>query len=309
VTPQNPWLRRIALACPLAVLLLALASGPAWAASGLNPLLPNAVSDNGHDLYNLYLLISPFAILIFVLVEGLLIAIIVKFRRKKLPASYVPPQWRSNMRLEITWTLVPFLILCVIGVASFITLQHDFVEPAAASNNLTISVSGHRYGWVFTYPQGFTVKSEGITATPVVIPVDELVRLQLQSTDVIHGFWVPDLTGKTDLVPGYTNYTWIKVHQTGEWRGQCTELCGPGHYSMQLRVKAVSQSDFDAWVAQQTAGPQQTTSSQSTPSASPSVSASPSPSPGASASPSTSPSAPTGLLPAPGSSPTPSPSS
>jgi cytochrome c oxidase subunit 2 len=276
---------------------MVLASGPTWAATGLSPLLPNAVSDNGHDLYNLYLLISPFAILVFLLVEGLLITVIIKYRRTKLPANYRPPQWHGNTRLEITWTLLPFLILCVIGAVSFATLQKDFVEPAAAGDNMTISVTGHQFGWVFQYPQGFTVKSDGISATPMVIPVDKLVRLQLQSNDVIHGFWVPELMGKTDLVPGYTNYTWINVHQTGEWRGQCTELCGAGHYSMQLRVKAVSQSDFDAWAAQQTA------QSQATPTPSPSAS------PSAAASPSASPSASPGASTAPGRSPSPSPSS
>jgi cytochrome c oxidase subunit II len=306
VTPQNAWLRRIALASPLALLLLAPTSGPAWAATGLSPLLPNGLSDNGHDLYNLYLLISPFAILVFVLVEALLIAIIIKYRRKRLPADYKPPQWHSNMRLEITWTLVPFLILCVIGVASFATLQKDFVEPAAASDNMTISVSSHRFGWSYQYPQGFSVKSDGITATPMVIPVDVLVRLQLESTDVIHGFWVPDLTGKTDLVPGYTNYTWLRVHQTGEWRGQCTELCGDGHYSMQLRVKAVSQADFNSWAAKQKASAQATPSASSS---SASASASSSGSPGASASPGVSPSALPGAASAPGSGPTPSPRS
>jgi cytochrome c oxidase subunit 2 len=276
---------------------MVLASGPTWAATGLSPLLPNAVSDNGHDLYNLYLLISPFAILVFLLVEGLLITVIIKYRRTKLPANYRPPQWHGNTRLEITWTLLPFLILCVIGAVSFATLQKDFVEPAAAGDNMTISVTGHQFGWVFQYPQGFTVKSDGISATPMVIPVDKLVRLQLQSNDVIHGFWVPELMGKTDLVPGYTNYTWINVHQTGEWRGQCTELCGAGHYSMQLRVKAVSQSDFDAWTAQQTA------QSQATPTPSPSAS------PSAAASPGASPSASPGASTAPGRSPSPSPSS
>jgi cytochrome c oxidase subunit 2 len=129
----------------------------------------------------------------------------------------------------------------------------------------------------------------------MVIPVDMLVRLQLDSKDVIHSFWVPELTGKTDLVPGYTNFTWLRVHQTGEWRGQCTELCGTGHYSMQVRVKAVSQSDFDAWVAQQAR------SAQPTPSASPSSPSGASPSPGAS------PSASPGALSTPGSSPSPLP--
>jgi cytochrome c oxidase subunit II len=284
------------LAFPPALLLVALASGSVWAATGLDPILPIGASDNGHDIYNLYLLISPFAILVFLLIEGLLITIIVKYRRKKLPANYRPPQWHSNRRLEVTWTLLPFLILCVIGGASFITLQRDFVQPAAASDNMTISVTGHQFGWTYQYPQGFSVNSEGFSTKPMVIPVDVLVRLQLDSKDVIHSFWVPELTGKTDLVPGYTNFTWLRVHQTGEWRGQCTELCGTGHYSMQVRVQAVSQSDFDAWVAQQAR------SAQPTPSASPS-----SPSAGASPSPGASPSASPGALSTPGSSPSPLP--
>jgi cytochrome c oxidase subunit 2 len=293
---------RFLLAFPIGLLLLVLAPAPAWAASGLSPTLPNAVSDNGHDLYNLYLLISPFAIVVFILVEGLLLAIIVKFRRKRLPANYKPPQWHSNMRLEITWTIVPILILGVILFASFATLQKDFVEPAAASDNMTISVSGHQFGWDFTYPEGFTISSEGFNTKPMVIPVDVLVRLRLNSKDVIHGFWVPDLMGKTDLVPGYANYTWIRVHQTGEWRGQCTELCGAGHYSMQLRVKAVSQSDYDTWVSQQIAAAQAASNP------SPSPSASPSPSPSAPVSPSPSPSASPAATGAPGRSPSPSPS-
>jgi cytochrome c oxidase subunit 2 len=257
--PRNPWLTRCLLASTLALLLLVAASAPAWAATGLNPIVPRGASVNGRDIYDLYVLISPFAILVFVLVEVLLITIIIRYRRSRLPAGYRPPQWHGNLRLEITWTIIPFLILCVIGGSSFYTLQRDFVEPAAANDNMTISVSGHQFGWVFKYQQGFSVRSDGINATPMVIPTNKVVRLELNSVDVIHGFWVPDLTGKTDLVPGYTNYTWLKVAQTGEWRGQCTELCGSGHYSMQLRVKAVSQSDFETWAAQQQAASQQAT--------------------------------------------------
>src|SRR5207253_80671 len=93
VTPPGPWRLRILLAFPIGLLLLVLAPAPAWAATGLSPTLPNAVSDNGHDLYNLYLLISPFAIVVFLLVEGLLLTIIIRFRRKRLPANYRPPQW------------------------------------------------------------------------------------------------------------------------------------------------------------------------------------------------------------------------
>jgi cytochrome c oxidase subunit 2 len=240
--------RRLVLAVPLALLPVALASAPAWAISGLNPLLPNAKSVNGQHLYDLYLYqITPFALLVFVLVEGLLLAIVIKFRRSRQAAGYKPPQWHGNARLEFAWTLGPILILIFIGWVSFQELQRDFVRPADAVTYMDIGITAHQYGWTYTYPEGFQVKSEGLNAQPMVIPEGKLVRLHLDSTDVIHSFWVPDLMGKTDAVPGYTNYTWIKTTQPGEWRGECAELCGAGHYSMQIRVKAVSDAEYQLW--------------------------------------------------------------
>jgi cytochrome c oxidase subunit 2 len=236
------------LALPLATLLQVAATAPAWAESGLSPLLPNAVSENGQRLYNLYLYqITPFAILVFLLVEGLILTVIIRFRRSKQPPGYTPPQWHSNLRLEIAWTLGPVLVLIFIGIFSFVELQRDFVKPADSVTDLDITVSAHQYGWVYSYPEGFQVKSDGLNPVAMVIPTNKLVRLRIQSTDVIHSFWVPELTGKTDAVPGYDNFSWVKVGQTGEWRGECAELCGAGHYTMQIRVKAVSEADYEAW--------------------------------------------------------------
>ncbi len=276
-------LRRIVLAAPLVTIALlpraALAAG-----SGLSPLLPFGESPNGRNLYDLYNLISIPALVVFFLVEALLLTIIVRDRRRRQGPDYRPPQWHGNTRLEVVWTVLPFLILVVIGTLSFVELQRDFQRPADNATDLDVTVSGHQFGWTYTYPQGVSVSSEGeTTLEPLVVPTGKMVRLRLESVDVIHGFWVPELMGKTDLVPGYENYTWLKIDRPGEWRGQCTELCGRGHNTMQLRVKAVSQEDFDAWVAEQQA-------KQATPSPSPSAGASPSASPSASASPSPSPS-------------------
>lgn len=284
----------------LAIVMLASFSIPAFASgtptsggSGLDPLVPFGYSTNGRDIYDLYtFVISPFAIFIFLLVEGLLLAIIIKFRRSRQPAGYQPPQWHGNNKLEILWTLIPFLILAVIGVQSERVLQKDFVEPAASSNDVNLTITGHQFGWTFSYDDyGFKYQSNSADGktniSAIEIPVHQMVRIRLESVDVIHGFWVPDLTGKTDLVPGYTNYTWLKVSTTGEWRGECTELCGVGHYSMALRVKAVSESDFRSWVAQKKASasspspssPSPSSSPSPTPSASPSAGATPQPSP------------------------------
>ena len=277
--------RRILLAAPLVTIALFLLASPAMAASGsgLNPLLPNAVSPNGQNLYQLYNWISIPALIVFALVETLLIIIIVRDRRKRLAADYRPPQWHGNRPLEVIWTTIPFLLLVAIGYLSFRELQADFVQPAAAENTLDITVQGHQFGWTYTYPDGTKVVQDppAQDKNPMVVPTDRVIRLRMESVDVIHSWWVPELMGKTDTVPGYDNFTWFKVSETGEWRGECAELCGTGHSTMQIRVRAVSPGEFDSWLAQQKA---------KSASPSPGAKPSPSPSPGASPSPSASPS-------------------
>jgi cytochrome c oxidase subunit II len=279
-------LRRLALAAPLVSILFFLPAPALAAGSGLSPLLPPGVSPNGQNLYNLYNLISIPAIIVFVLVEALLLTIVIRDRRRRLGPDYKPPQWHGNTRLEIAWTVAPFLLMVGIGVLSFTELQRDFQRPFGSPSDMEIDVSAHQFGWSYTYPQGFTVSSEGNTAVqPLVVPTGRLVRLKIDSVDVIHSWWVPEIAGKTDAVPGYDNFTWFNIQQVGQYRGECAELCGAGHYSMQIMVKAVTPDDFDAWVAQEQAR-------QATPSPSPSASASasPSPRPSASVSPSPSPS-------------------
>jgi cytochrome c oxidase subunit II len=274
--------RRLLLALLVGVGAVAVAGTPALAAggSGLSPLVPNGASDNGHRLYELYTyLISPFALFVFFLVEGLLLIIILRFRRSRQRPDYQPPQWHGNRAVEVAWTVIPFLILVAIGTFSFIELQRDFVRPADSVTDLDIAVSGHQYGWTYSYPEGFQVKSDGLAASPLVIPTGKLVRLRLQSTDVIHSFWVAELTGKTDLVPGYDNYMWYKVSEPGKWRGECAELCGSGHYTMQILVQAVTPDEYQTWATDQLA------KAKATPSPSAAAGAASSPSPGAPASP------------------------
>jgi cytochrome c oxidase subunit 2 len=282
--------RRLLLAAFVGVGTVLLTAAPALAlgGSGLSPLVPDGRSENGHNIYWLYTyLISPLALIVFVGVEVLLLLVIIRFRRRRQPTDYKPPQWHGNRWFEIGWTVVPFLILCVIGYYSFVELQRDFVRPADSVTDLDITVSAHQFGWTYTYPEGFKVSSEGLSSTPLVIPTGKLVRLRMQSTDVIHSYWVPDLTGKTDTVPGYDNYMWLKVGQPGKWRGECAELCGTGHYTMQILVQAMSSGDYQTWVSDQMTKAKATASPSA--SASPAAGASPGPSPAAS--PSASPSA------------------
>ena len=221
---------------------------------GLSPIFPQPVSPNGQDIYNTYAYISIVAILVFLGVEAALLWVVIKYRRSAQPVGYIPPQIHGNTRMEIVWTIAPLIVVLAISAYSFAELQRDF-QPVAASN-YTIVVSGHQFGWEYDYDNGVVVHQEGsLTSdvTPFVVPVNTLVKLQFRGTDVIHSWWVPAISGKTDAVPGYDNFSWLKIDRVGSWRGECAELCGAGHATMQIIVKSMTQSDFDAWVAKQKA--------------------------------------------------------
>jgi cytochrome c oxidase subunit II len=247
----------MAAAMPALLLLLSACGGE----TGLSPIFPAPVSPNGQHIYLLYQLIAIPAIVIFLLVEVLLAIIIIRFRRSRQPLDYVPPQTHGHTVLEITWTAIPLLIVLAIAGGSFYELTVDFAPSAYANQQMTIDVQGYQFGWKYTYDdiQGgdgkpLEVNQPGITQgepTPLVVPVGKLVRLNMHSENVIHSWWVPAISGKTDAVPGYVNSTYLKIDQPGKWRGECAELCGAGHYTMQIEVQAMNQSDFDAWVGQQ----------------------------------------------------------
>jgi cytochrome c oxidase subunit 2 len=241
---------------PLAILPAVLLLSSCEAPGGVSPIFPTPVSPNGQDIFDTYIGISIPAIIIFIGVELALLWVVIRYRRSKQPAGYIPPQIHGNFRLEVVWTVIPLVVVLAIAVYSFNELQKDF-QPIS-NYDFEVVVSGHQFGWNYTYPQagGFTIHQEGTLAgdvTPFVVPVNSLIRLRLQGTDVIHSWWVPAISGKTDAVPGYDNFTWLKIDRVGMWRGECAELCGVGHSTMQIIVQSMTQSDFDAWVKQQAA--------------------------------------------------------
>jgi cytochrome c oxidase subunit 2 len=221
---------------------------------GVSPIFPTPVSPNGQDIYNTYIGISIPAIIIFGGVEAALLWVVLKYRRSTQPAGYVPPQIHGNNKLEVAWTVAPSIVVLAIAGYSFAELQKDF-QPVTNAD-MTITVQGHQFGWSYTYPDGFTVHQEGTLAgdvTPFVVPTHSLVRLVFESNDVIHSWWVPAISGKTDAVPGYPNYSWLKIDQVGSWHGECAELCGAGHSTMQIIVQSMDRPQYDEWVKQQLA--------------------------------------------------------
>jgi cytochrome c oxidase subunit 2 len=221
---------------------------------GISPIFPTPVSPNGQGIYDTYIGISIIAIIVFIGVEAALLWVVLRYRRAVQPPGYVPPQVHGHNGLEVAWTVVPLLIVLGIAGYSFAELQRDF-QPIS-NQQMTVVVSAHQFGWSYDYGNGVVVDQEGSLTTdvqPFVVPTKTLIKLQIRGTDVIHSWWVPAISGKTDAVPGYDNFTWLKIDQPGKWTGECAELCGVGHASMRIIVQAMDQSDFDTWMSQKKA--------------------------------------------------------
>jgi len=203
-----------------------------------------------------FLLWIIFAISIFVLV--LLLYVIVRFREKKNPN---PSQVTHNTTIEVLWTVVPVVILFVIG---FYSLPLLYATDDTADADITVKVIGRQWYWSYEYPDNgdftfdaFMVPEDELkpgqprllaTDEDLVLPVGKKVRVLVTSSDVLHAFAMPSLGSKVDAVPGRTTETWFQINEPGMYYGQCSELCGAGHAFMPLAIRAVSEAEFNAWV-------------------------------------------------------------
>lgn len=181
---------------------------------------------------------------VFLLVVILLFLAIIRGRRQPGDTSE-PRQNHGNVRLEVVWTVIPFLLVIFIFFLTVRTMN-AVAAPPREDGDLTVRVIGHRWFWEFQYPDlGIT------TANDLIIPEDTNVHLELVSVDVIHSFWVPNLSGKIDVVPGQQNAMWIRADDPGTFMGHCGEYCGMQHANMHFNVIAQPTADFNAWVQAQ----------------------------------------------------------
>lgn len=251
----------------LGVALLSLVFAPEALANFITP--KSGGSPNADAIHSLYMIVLYLAAFVFVVVEGALIYSVYRFRTKK---NRVAAQIHGNTRLEIGWTAAAALILMVLTVVTFIKLPSIINPPNSDADGLalsastteptppngrklTVCVQGRQYIWRFTYGNDCLNNSFAsqlpYSFTTMVVPVHTTIVLTIQSTDVIHSWWVPSLGGKVDAVPGYTTYTWFKALHTGKFRGQCAQLCGSNHAAMIAFVKVVSPAAYTAWAARQ----------------------------------------------------------
>ena len=200
-------MRRTAIAT-LATTVVALATTTVAYAGNAGFLPGEAHSPNAHRIHDAFIFVAIFTGVIFLIVEGALIAFVIKYRRGKRAASVEGPQIHGATRLEIIWTVIPVLILAVIGSFIFYKLPGIADAPkAAAADQTTITIEGHQFYWLFRYPNG------AVSIDQMIAPADEVVNEVVKGYDydVNHSWWVPDLGGKYDAIPGTTNRTWFKA--------------------------------------------------------------------------------------------------
>jgi cytochrome c oxidase subunit 2 len=187
------------------------------------------------------------ALLVFVLVEGVLIYAIFRFRGR--PGDPEPHQTHGNTTVEIVWTVIPALILAAIAVPTVRAIFQTNAIPG--KDALTIEVVGHQWWWEFRYPQYNLT-----TANELHVPVGRTVSLRMGSADVIHSFWVPQFAAKRDVFANRETRLWFKAETEGDYPAQCAEFCGMQHARMGYRIRAQKADEFQAWVAHmQTLGP------------------------------------------------------
>lgn len=243
--------RLLSFAAICASIPAAFAQGPQTTPSILAP-----ASTPAHEIHGL----SQFVLLItgsiFVVVAGLLIFVIIKFRARESDEQNEPAQIYGSLQVELAWTVIPVLIVLVLFLttARIIFEVQDAPEPKSA---LDVTVIGHQFWWEFRYP-----KQGIVTANELHIPVStpeqpEPTYLQLLSADVDHSFWVPQLGGKTDLIPNHPNQMWMDPEKTGLYLGQCAQFCGVEHAKMLIRVYVDTPQQFAAWVKNQQQPPPQ----------------------------------------------------
>jgi cytochrome c oxidase subunit II len=186
------------------------------------------------------------SLVLLALVTVVLLYNVFRFRERK-GEQREALQIHGNSKLEITWTLLPILILVAVSIPT-VRLAFKAYKPDKPAD-VEVRAIGHQWFFNFEYPNyGFTVSNE------LVIPAGKVVSFKLTSVDVIHSFWVPKLAGKTDMIPGRENIMWFQADEPGMYYGHCAEFCSTAHAQMRFRVRAVTPEEFNAWVADRKQG-------------------------------------------------------
>lgn len=190
---------------------------------------------------DIILLTTGIMVGVFLVVIIIYTIVLARFRRKK-GDNHIPEQVEGSKKLETVWTVIPIILVLIMGIPT-VVYTFDLADTSEASSSLNINVTGHQYWWNFEYEDHNVTTSQDL-----YIPVGEKVYVNMLSSDVIHSFWVPTITGKMDVNPENVNTMYIEAYEEGVYWGKCAELCGPSHSLMDFKVIAVSPEEFDQWI-------------------------------------------------------------
>jgi cytochrome c oxidase subunit 2 len=207
----------------------------------LTALVPKGYgSEQSMDLIILSTVIMSFVFLVVIVV---LTVVLFRFRKKKGQEDYIPKQVEGSKTLETVWTIIPIILVLILAVPT-VAATFDLADETASGEGINIDVTGHQYWWHFEYQD-----EEITTSQEMYIPVGERVYIHMLSSDVIHSFWVPSISGKMDVNPENVNTMYLEANEEGVYWGKCAELCGPSHSLMDFKVIAVDPDDYDQWVS------------------------------------------------------------
>lgn len=221
------------------------------------------VTDISQKVYGLHMTILLICVVIGVIVFGIMFWAIIHHRKAKGAQA---AQFHESTKVEILWTLIPFVILISMAIPATRTL---IAMEDASQSDLTVQITGSQWKWHYSYfdknvdffsriatspaqIKGQLAKREHYLREvdwPLVLPTDRKIRFLITSDDVIHSWWVPAFAVKKDAVPGFINEAWTRINEPGMYRGQCAELCGKDHGFMPIVVEAKSGAEFDSWLA------------------------------------------------------------
>lgn len=250
-----------------AVALCGLALFPVMSMADWTMNMSPGVTQTSNDIYGLHMTILWICVVIGVVVFGIMFWSIFAHRKSR---GHKPANFHENTTVEVLWTIIPLVILVAMAIPATATLI-DMYDTTEA--DVDIKITGYQWKWKYDYLDdefGYfsslstprdqvnnrQTKGENYLLevdNPLVVPVGQKVRLLMTANDVIHSWWVPEFGLKKDAIPGFINEAWIRVDTPGTYRGQCTELCGKDHGFMPIVVEAVSQADYQTWVAGQRA--------------------------------------------------------
>jgi cytochrome c oxidase subunit 2 len=207
---------------------------------------PQSVTEQGQAIYNLYNLFMYIAAVVFVVVSGLVIWSVLRYRRRD---DELPTQTHGNNKLELTWTVIPTVIVLFLFV---VTIQaQDKVLDTSGDPDVDVTVTAFQWSYRFTYEgTGAEVLGTPESVPEMVVPVGQRIRIKLLSADVVHTFYVPQTLFKRQAIPGTENVFDLTFDKEGLYHGQCTQFCGLQHTDMVYRVRVVTQGEYQSWLAE-----------------------------------------------------------